>query len=254
MLSPQALVRGLVQRALPSFNPDSANNDVAFRQWPYGEQAVMSLVRKSHVLADEGTYFIANNAQTGIVPTYGTAFSATAPFISIYNGNTNNQRLYLDYIALVAIAAGLQTTTAGYTAAAVVIDNINRFTSGGTAIGAGVNANMASSNASGATINCGAILAPAASGAARTLVGVRNLRPSVSTTVINVVGDMNLLNFGSVEGAVGSITIANANIMPQAMPPVVIAPGHTALLYLWFPVMTAPSAATYAPEIGFWVR
>src|SRR5258708_5183831 len=128
MLSPQALIRGLVQRALPSAaNADNSNVDVAFRQWPYGEMATQPLVRKAHNLADEGSYYIANNAQTGIVPTYGTAFAATSPFITIFNGNTANQRLYLDYIALVAIAAGACTTTAGYIAAAVVIDNINRF-------------------------------------------------------------------------------------------------------------------------------
>src|SRR4051812_16825581 len=254
MLSPQALIRGIVQRALPTINPDSTNNDVAIRQGAYGEVYTQPLVRKQHNLADEGSYFVATNNQTAIVPTYGTSLVATSPFITIYNGNTNGQRIYLDYIALVAVVAGAQTTTAGYTAASVVIDNTNRYTSGGTAITGIVNPNMVSATASGATINCGAIVAPAASGSARTVVGLRNLRPSVSTTVINVVGDMNLLTFGSVKGAVGSITVANANIMPQALPPVIIGPGHTALLYIWYPVVSAPSAATYAPEIGFWVR
>jgi hypothetical protein len=65
---------------------------------------------------------------------------------------------------------------------------------------------------------------------------------------------MNLITFGSVEGSTGSIVVANANIMPQAFPPVVVGPGQSALLYLWYPVMTAPTAATYAPEVGFWVR
>lgn len=253
MLSPQAFIRGLAQRALPTFNPDSSNVDVGSRYGSYGENFVLSLVRKQHVLADEGSYFTATNNQTGIVPTYGTSLVATSPFITIYNSNAV-ARLYLDYIALVAIAAGAQTTTAGYTAISVVIDAINRYTSGGSALTANiVNPNMAANNVSGAIINCGAIVAPAAS-AARTVVGIRNIRPSVSTTVINVVGDMNLLTFGSVEGATGSITVANANIMPQALPPVIIGPGQTALLYIWYPVVSAPSAATYAPEIGFWVR
>lgn len=252
-LSPQALIRGIVQRVLPAFNPDSTNNDVALRQGSYGEAYTQPLVRKTHNLADEGSYFVATNAQTGIVPTYGTSLVATSPFITVYNSNATS-RLYLDYIALVAIAAGAQTTTAGYIAISVVTDSTNRFTSGGTSLTANiVNPNQTSSNVSGAVINCGAIVAPAAS-AARTIVGIRNIRPSVSTTVTNVVGDMNLLTFGSVEGATGSIVIANANIMPQALPPVIIGPGHTALLYMWTPVISAPSAATFAPEIGFWVR
>lgn len=251
-LSPQALFKGLVSRVLPSFNADSQNNDAAVRQLSYGEVATQPMVRKAHNLADEGSYYTANNAQTGIASAYNTAFTATAPFITIYNSNAI-LRGYIDYVALVAIAAGACTTAAGYIAAAIVVDNGNRYSSGGTQLTFN-NANMLSGSSSGLTAFCGAVTATAATGAARTLVGVRNLRPNVSTTVINVVGDMNLLNFGSVEGATGSITVANANIMPQAFPPLVIPPLMSALIYLTYPVMSAPSAATFAPEIGAWVR
>lgn len=253
MLSPQALIRGLVQRALPSVNADSANNDVALRLDPYGGAYTQPLVRKAHNLADEGSYFVTNNAQTGIASAYNTAFTATAPFLLVYNGGA--VRVSLDYLALVAIAAGASTTLAGYIAAAVVTDTGNRYSSGGTNLTASItNPNYAAAAApAGVAVYAGAITATAAV-AARTVVGVRNLRPSVSATVINVVGDMNLVNFGSVEGATGSIVIANANIMPQAFPPVVIPPVTSALFYLWYPVMSAPSAATFAPELGFWVR
>ena len=251
-LSPQALIKGLVSRALPSFNADSTNSDVAIRQGTYGEVFTMPAVRKAHVLADEGSYYLANNAQTGIASAYNTAFTATAPFITIYNGNALT-RAFIDYAALVAIAAGACTTTAGYIAAAVVVDIGNRYSSGGSAL-TPVNSNLLVGNNSNVQINAGAVTATAATTSARTLVGVRNLRPNVSSTVINVVGDMNLLNFGSVEGAVGSITVANANIMPQALPPLIVPPLSTGLIYIWYPVMTAPSAATFAPELGFWVR
>lgn len=251
-LSPQALFRGLVQRALPSFNSDSANNDVAVRQAAYGELYTQPLVRKSHNLADEGSYYTANNAQTAIASAYNTAYTATAPYLSIYNANSV-ARAYIDYLALTAVVAGASTTTAGYLAAAVVIDAGNRYSSGGTQLTPN-NANSANGNASNVTVWCGAVTATAATAAARTLVGLRNLRPSVSATVVNVVGDMHLLNFGSVEGATGSIVIANANIMPQALPPLVIPPLSSALIYLFYPVMSAPSAATFAPELGLWVR
>lgn len=253
MLSPQALMRGLVARALPSFNSDSQNSDVGFRLGPYGEQYIQSLVRKTHNLADEGSYFTCHNLQTAIVPTYATAFSATVgPFITIYNNSA--LRCYLDYCALVAIVAGISTTTVGYTAFSAVVDTGNRYSSGGSNITANLVSNGASAIGNpGLTIFCGAITATAAV-APRTIIGLRNLRPGVSSTVINVIGDMNLLNFGGVEGAVGSIVIANANIMPQSLPPIIIGPNQTGLLYLWFPVMSAPSAATYAPELGLWVR
>src|SRR2546426_264684 len=109
MISPQALFRGLVARVLPTFNADSQNTDIAARMDPYGGLYTQPLVRKAHGLADEGSYFVTNNAQTGIAPTYGTAFAATSPFLLVYNGQTAN-RLYLDYLALVAIAAGASTT------------------------------------------------------------------------------------------------------------------------------------------------
>jgi hypothetical protein len=251
-LSPQALIKGLVSRLIPAPNLDGQNNDVAVRQGTYGELYTQPLVRKSHNLADEGSYYTASSA-SGIVPTYGTSIAATSPFITIYNSSTSGQRVYLDYVALTAIVAGACTTLVGYTAIAVVIDGINRYTSAGTSL-TSVNANMATASASPASIVCGAIVAPAASGNARTVVNLRNIRPGVSSTVINVAGDMHLLNFGSVEGATGSIVVANANIMPQALPPIVIGAGHTALIYIWWPLLTSPSAATYAPEIGYWVR
>jgi hypothetical protein len=248
-----ALIEGVVARTLPTFNADSTNNGVAARMGSYGEQYSQPLVRKQHNLADEGTYYVANNAQTGIVPHYETAFDATKPFLTLFNNNVT-ARLYLDYINLLAMVPGIQTTAEGFTAAALLIDNVNQWSSGGTTIGAGKNANMASSAVSGVVIHCGAITGVGLSAVARTLVGIRNLRPSVSSTVINVAGDLNLLNFGSVEGNVGVIDIAKPCMMPQAMPPVVLGPGHSAMFYIWYEGITAPSAATYAPEIGFWVR
>src|SRR5580704_15348056 len=116
--STQVLARGLVSRADPTPNLDGVNNDVAVRLDPWGGLFTSPMVRKQHVLADAGAYYVCNNAQTAIVPTYGTAFAATSPFILISNGSAT-QRLYLDYIALTAIVAGASTTTAGYTALAV---------------------------------------------------------------------------------------------------------------------------------------
>ena len=253
-LSPQALLKGIVQRVLPSFNFDSTNVDVALRQGSYGELYNQPLVRKSHNLADEGSYFVANNAQTAIAPTFNTAFTATAPFLSVYNGNATS-RVYLDYAALVAAVAGTFASGGVQTAGAVVIDNGNRYSSGGTALTANSPNMAASVNASNVTIYCGAITATAASGAARTIVGQRNLRPAASATVIGAIGDQLQLNFGAVEGLVnGSVTVANPSLIPQALPPIVIGPQQSALVYLYWPGATTPAAATYLPEIGFWVR
>ena len=206
-------------------------------------------------MADEGSYYVTNNAQTAIVPTYGTALVATSPFILVQNQNSNSQRFNLDYVNLTAIVAGACTTTAGYTAITAVIDPILRYTSGGTNLTPNittVNSATPGSASAGLSIYCGAIVATAASGAAKTIIGQRNIRPNVSTTVINVVGDNHMLNFGGVEaGNSGTVTIANANFIATPLPPIILAPSSSLLLYLYYPVMSAPSAATYLPEIGF---
>jgi hypothetical protein len=62
----------------------------------------------------------------GVAANYNTSYTATAPFLVIQNANTANQRCYLDYIGLNAIAAMVSTTTAGYTGLTVVLDSINR--------------------------------------------------------------------------------------------------------------------------------
>ena len=255
-LSPQALLKGLVQRTLPSLNSDSTNTDVSLRQATYGEIYNQPLVRKAHNLSDEGSYFVANNAQTAIVPSYLTAYTATSPFITIFNNNTNPAyRVYLDYINLVAAVAGTFASGGVQTAAAVVIDQGNRFTSGGTPL-TPQSTNMAlAASTPNVVVNCGAIVATAASGSVRTIVGQRNIRPANSATVIGNIGDQLQLNFGSVEGNVnGSMVVTNPSFVPQSVPPIVIGPQQTALVYIWYPGATTPAAATYLPEIGFWVR
>jgi hypothetical protein len=254
--APGALIRSVPQQALLSTPlPDGgAGSDVQFVSDPYAALYTQPKVRKSHALALEGSYYVAGQA-AGIVPTYATAFSATTPFITVYNGNVVNKNICLDYVALTNIVAGVCTTAVGYQAIAVSVDSINRYTSGGTSLGAGVNCNMAYGASSGAVINCGAITATAASVNGRLLSPTRIVRPGVTTLLYSVIGDLIFLNFGGVEGVqAGNIVIANPCIVPMSLPPVVIPPGSTALIYWWTPVLTAPSAATFAPEIGFWVR
>lgn len=259
-LSPQAFIRGLVSRALPSFNPDSYNNDVGFRMASYGEMYNQPLVRKSHNLADEGSYFIINNGQTGITPPLATGFVATTPALLIYNNDTLGRRLYMDYINMTAqVAVTATTSVVGEANAfvAVSVDNGNRYTSGGSVLPAPVNPNMAyQTTTPNITSYFGQITAAAASGSVRNLVGQRVTRPSPTTAALDLVGDTWMMNFGGVE-AVGnsSQVVTNANIIPVPLPPVIIGQGQSLLLYLWWANHTpAGGAAGMLPEIGFWVR
>lgn len=255
-LSPQALIKGLVAKLLASSpNIDSQNIDVALRLLSYGELAVQPMVRKNHLLVDEGSYFTANNAQSGLAITPAAAFAATTPFLLVFNANpAGGKSIYLDYLALITTAAGSAASGLTLIQAAAVVDIGNRLSSAGTALTA-KNANMLSNQGSGAVITAGAPVATAASSSARTLVGLRSLRPTVSGTVADVVGESKLMNFGGVEGgSAGSITIANANIIPIPMPALVIPPQCSGLIYVFYAAAGTPVAASYAPELGYFER
>src|SRR5262249_32533032 len=126
---------------LPQPVTDTADQEV--RLTKYGDVSVSSVVRKQHALADEGTYFITNNAQTGIATPTATTFAATTPMVIISNtdsaGNGQNaKRIYLDYIDLVTTAAGSFASGGVNLQTAVVIDNSLRYSSGGTDITANI--------------------------------------------------------------------------------------------------------------------
>ena len=211
---------------------------------------------------DEGFYFVANNAQTAEAMTAASAFSATAPYLVIENGNPAptgegagpSKNIVVDYIRLLATAAGGATSGLSYVAFALYLDSTLRYSSGGTALTA-YNSNMNSQNASAATIYAGAVTASAASANVRPLVGQASMRPAVSASVACVVGDQFLLDFGSIEGGMaGSITVSNAEMISIPVPPVLIGPQQSALLYLWLVGATGAAAASFVPEIGYLER
>lgn len=262
MLSPQAILRGLVARGKPTANIDSQNNDVASRFGRYGENQVLSIVRSNHLLADEGSYFTASSAQTAITAPAAVAFVATTPAMTIYNGaSAGGPRIYVDYLYLLAggTAFSNATSNTGMFFAAY-IDAGNRYSSGGTAL-TPKNTNMDDLTNSNASIFFGAPTATAASGSVRSLVGQRLFREPVSATALSLASmDDWLFNFGGVEGgpvnAAGSSGVVQANIVHKVfnVPPVVIGPGQSALIYIWQISNSAPVAGTLIPELGYFER
>lgn len=260
-LSPQALVKGLIARALTNPVADSQNADAPIRLGRYGEQYQQTLVRKQHALVDEGSYMMTNNnAQAGILSTPATGFVATTPALIVYNkGSTTDpmaKRINLDFLNLVTTVVGSAASGLVNLQAALYLDSGNRWSSGGTEL----TANIVSPNSdivpsSVARVWFGVLTATAATSQVRALSPLRVIRPVVSTTVLDVVGETKWFNFGAVEGMLnGSITVANANFIPVPMPAVSIGAGWSALLYLWQNVGGTNVAATYAPELGFWER
>jgi len=262
MLSPQALFKGLVRRTLPTINSDSTESDVTARLWSRGEQTTVSLLRKQSALSEEGCYFTASNLQTAITGPVGTAFSATAAMLTIYNASTvtNPIRIAPDYINLLAGGTAMSNSTSNTgTFWSLVLDSVNRYSSGGTAL-TPKNTNQESTNASVAVINFGAVTTTAAS-AARSIIGQRLFRVPVSATALSLANyDTWNINFGGIENsppifAPASATLqANINNALYAAPPVVIGPGQTLVLHMWLIANSGHTAGNFLPEIGWYER
>ena len=258
----EVMMKGRVSRTLPQADVDGGRDGEPIRVGRYDEPYVLTPVRKTHLLADEGSYFIGSNGnQTGILSTPATGFVATTPACIIYNtdspSNSSAKRVYLDYMNLVTTVVGSAASGLVNLQGAVYLDTGNRYSSGGTEITNTIaSPNMDTpARTSVCKMYFGALTASAATGSVRAVVPLRVIRPVVSATVLDVVGETKWFNFGGVEGALnGSITIANANFITVPMPAIIIGPNQCVLIYLWQNVGGTNVAATYAPEIGVWER
>lgn len=258
----EVLFKARISRTLPQRDVDGGREGEPLRAGCYDELYTLSPVRKTHMLADEGSYFVGSNGnQTGILSTPATGFVATTPACIIYNtdspSNTAAKRVYVDYMNLVTTVVGSAASGLVNLQGAAYLDTGNRYVSGGTEItNTIVSPNMdVPVRASVSKMYFGALTASAATGSVRAVVPLRVIRPAVSGTVLDVVGETKWFNFGGVEGALnGSITIANANFITVPMPPLIIGPGQCGLIYLWQNVGATNVAATYAPEIAVFER
>lgn len=237
-------MQGTPSIVLPTPAATGPNQVANVRTDQYGNLAVNNRIPTKAQLALEGVYFTANNAQTGIATgATPTAFSATNPFITIWNtanpSNTAAPHIVLDYITLVATAAG---TAGASVQVAIVIDSYNRYTSGGTALTPQKSDSFGPSSV--AQIYAGNITAAAALASARTPVGMRYLKGAIP-----VAGDTYTLQFGSVDSTM-AIQAATITYSLQHAPAVAINPGEIALVHLWLPSQSA--ASSYAPEIGWY--
>jgi hypothetical protein len=260
-------VNATISRALPQAGVDLM--EAPLRLGRYQDAYVLPVVRKMHLLADEGSFFMTNNGQTGIITPAAVGFVATTPSLIIQNNDSpSNQaakRLYIDAIELLVTAAGVTATATQAKMLAIVLDGISRYTSGGSNLTPNiVNPNMdLAARQSIASVYFGNLTAVAASANARTVIGQRMVRlPVTATTAPDVINDRVRLEFGSVESittaVIGSTGALQANVTQEVLklPPVVIGPGQTLLMHLWQLVAggTYSTATTYSPEISWWER
>ena len=217
-------------RAKGNPNADSSTIATPTRTGRYSEAYVTPVTNKEFFAADEGSMFVAVNptAGTGILGHPApTTFDETKPFLNIYNGNSaGGANIYIQRILLVdtVVSVGDTRTQFNFT-----IDNINRYTSGGTALTV-ANTNMTAGNTTGASIFAGATIAPAA-GSARRLLG----NYVIKGANIDVVWDQIEFVFGSTGGSTGGVLTptTTAQHFTRYMPAIVIGPGHSFLMYQW---------------------
>lgn len=241
--------QGQANRELPG--AQSNNTLQPYRTSRYMEPYVQAVSgSKTYPLADEGSYFVATNATLGTAlsgTAAPTAYSATVALMTMFNTVSSSAALgksiYLDFIEIQVRAAGTNGTNFQY---AMVLDQGNRFASGGTAI-TPVSPNSISAATSLATLNFGAITASAASAA-------RRVKHGQIRSVIKVIGDVYTFTFGQSNASMSGMVLegtAQAHV-PIHCPPVVIGPNTTFLLS---EIAASQSvAATYEFSMGWWER
>lgn len=185
---------------------------------------------------------------TGIAQSIVTSFTATSPLLSVFNGDSaGGVSIYLDYIKLICAAAGASSTAAHL---AMVLDTIDRWSSGGsrltTSPGA-VQPNTGLGVAAKARVDFGAIVAAAASAARQV---ARDAIKTQAAPCWNV-GDEVFIKFDSQDIPAGPTSGAATAVYPAPTGPIVIAPGHSFLLYLWN-VANAVTPPSWEVEMGWW--
>jgi hypothetical protein len=268
MLTPGALLKGLIRRYLPLPSQEGPESEGYVRLLRYNELAVGSMVRKAHLLTDEGSYFVANNAQTGIIDAAAASFVITTP--SFYLANTadptdvNARSIGMDYVDLsVSVVGALTTGVSKFFA--IYLDKGNNYSSGGTDLSAKIWAlnPRIGANASIAKLYFGALTTTTptvAKGTTRPIVGERQYRMPVTASVPDAVGDRLRIEFGSVEGEasgqLGTTGALMANVYQSVVkvPPVVIPPGWSMALYLCAQTGAYGTGTTWLPEAAWWER
>jgi len=233
-----------VKRALPTRNADSDAAQAPTRAGAYLEGYVLPLGGGDYHFADEGSFFVANNATlaTGIAGHAApvVANTDTKALLHLYNGGTKN--IVPVFLFLEVTAAGTAGTI-HYTT--IYIDNkgSSARTSGGTAI-TPVNALSSSTSAGNAEIYFGAVVTA--------MTSSKKVGQQIVREVIPVVQDTVLMKFGEPSGTPRSSLATSGtgtNHSVQHFAPIAIAPGGNLNISQIRPSQSA--AASYQFGFGY---
>lgn len=217
---------------------------------------VQSVWDDDYPLADEGGFYVSTNPTvgTGIAGTVCVDDAATAssthaqfaPTLLVFNNsspaNPNAFSIYMRYVKLIVTVAPASATNWKYS---LRMDNLNRYSSGGSVI-TPVNPNPGSSrNIPVSLVYFGAIVPTALPSASARLVANGTM-----DSAIPVVGDQYLLKFGNAAVTMDQLNGGTtAKNMTYNAPPVVISPGWCLALDMWG-ASNAATPASWEFEMG----
>lgn len=247
-----------IARGLPGATSDTSTATMSpIRAGRYKEQYGLSLVPTTHLLADEGTYFVATNPTPGtaLANAVSASFSDTVPFAYLQNRdsvtNVNYKRIYLHYVKVIVTVAAASGTGVQMamkldtTARSIGTNNMTSLTP--------VSPNSDVTPSSIALVdfqNSASASALGASSAAARVVA------RASTGGLTIIGDEIVWMFGDNVGPSNGLTAVQATDPGRKVsgcPPVIIGPGDCLTLYLWFP-NNSTTGLSYELECGWWER
>jgi len=245
-------------RGLPSPQADQKAPVTNVRGGRYGEQYMLSLVPTKHLLADEGSYFIATNPTPGTALAYNiqAAYSDTVPLLYIQNNDSKAnpfaKRMYLDYIKLICSVVPASST--GVRFAIKTDPTLRTISTNNTTAITPTSPNSDVAMQSVCSINAQSSATASALSASSTSA---RLVANASTGGIPVVGDELVLVCGpSDPGPYPGLTAAQATCAGRkvsCLPPIVLGPNSALTLYAWFP-SNATTGLSYELEMGWWER
>jgi hypothetical protein len=234
---------------------------VATRGNGYREPFVLSPIPTTHLLAAEGSYFVATPTTPGTAVAYGSAgtqasYSDTTAFCVVQNTAAagSGRKLFLHYLKI--LVSGTVPASATSTQFSVTIDNANRApTANATllAAAAGTVGGVSCPNLSAAQppvnvwVPNAQVPTVPASGAQAHIVARGSLRQSISVTL-----DEYVLHFGGPDGP-GANSSASVGRFVGSAPPVCLNPQEYCVIKIWQPsAVTNP--LTCEIELTGWVR
>ncbi len=237
-----------VNKLRPTKVADNTAGILPTRAGVYNEAAVIPYGTGRISMADEGSYFVAQNATVGtqltghVAP--AIADTNTKSIIHFFNAGTKD--VYLDYLVLTTVVANASATAVDFLAW-TDSKGVTGLTSGGTAITTIYPTRSDSTNTSGITLTAGAcVTAP--------LTNIHRVLQRTVKPYIGVALDSYSFVFGNGAWApTGYALVTAVTNTIASCAPVVVAPGGN-----FYFVQTGPSGAatamTFELEMGFWER